>query len=105
MIIKELLEYNNGDIYWDIDNDFLKNNSHGSSFFIKKYKNSWSRFNKKSFKWPGEDYNKKKNIQILSSPKLIGQAKIVGSVLSSIDCSKGSNTIVVLGEESIITLF
>ena len=46
---------------------------------------------------------KKKNIQILSSPKLIGQAKIVGSVLSSIDCSKGSNTIVVLGEESIIT--
>ena len=103
LIIKELLEYNNGDIYWDIDNDFLKNNSHGSSFFIKKYKNSWSRFNKKSFKWPGEDYNKKKNIQILSSPKLIGQAKIVGSVLSSIDCSKGSNTIVVLGEESIIT--
>ena len=102
IIIKELLAFNNGEIYWDIDKEFLINKSHGASFFIKKYKYNWDRFEKNTFKWEGQDYAKKKNIQILGTPKLIGQAKLVGQILSTLDKNKLKNTAVVLGDESII---
>ena len=102
IIIKELLAFNNGEIYWDIDKEFLINKSHGASFFIKKYKYNWDRFEKNTFKWEGQDYAKKKNIQILGTPKLIGQAKLVGQILSTLDKKKLKNIAVVLGDESII---
>ena len=102
IIIEELLAFNNGEIYWDIDKEFLINKSHGASFFIKKYKYNWDRFEKNTFKWEGQDYAKKKNIQILGTPKLIGQAKLVGQILSTLDKNKLKNTAVVLGDESII---
>ena len=75
LIIKELLDFNNGEIYWDIDKEFLRNKSHGAAYFIKKYKNQWQRFSKHPFKWTGQDYLKEKNIQIVGTPKLMGQAK------------------------------
>ena len=49
MIINELLAFNNGEIYWDIDKEFVRNKNHGASFFIKKYKNKW-KHNRK-FNW------------------------------------------------------
>ena len=102
IIIKELLSFNNGEIYWDIDKEFLVNKSHGASFFIKNYKYNWDRFKKNIFKWEGQDYAKKKNIQILGTPKLIGQAKLVGQILSKLNNNKLKNTVVVLGDESIL---
>ena len=102
IIIKELLSFNNGEIYWDIDKEFLVNKSHGASFFIKNYKYNWDRFKKNIFKWEGQDYAKKKNIQILGTPKLIGQAKLVGQILSKLNNNKLKNTAVVLGDESIL---
>ena len=102
MIINELLTFNRGEIYWDIDKEFLRNKSHGASFFIKKYKNNWKRFVKSPFKWEGEDYLKKKNIHVLGTPKIIGQAKAVGKILSTLDQKKSNKNIVVLGDESII---
>lgn len=103
MIINELLAFNNGEIYWDIDKEFVRNKNHGASFFIKKYKNKWKRFEKSPFKWVGEDYLKKKNIHILGTPKTIGQAKAVGKILSTLDKKKSNKNIVVLGDESIIS--
>ena len=103
VIINELLTFNNGEVYWDIDKEFLRNKSHGASFFLKKYKNNWKRFDKLPFKWTGDDYLKKKNIHILGTPKIIGQAKAVGKILSTLDQKKSNKNIVVLGDESIIT--
>ena len=102
LIIKELLDFNNGEIYWDIDKEFLRNKSHGAAYFIKKYKNQWQRFSKHPFKWTGQDYLKEKNIQIVGTPKLMGQAKVVGEILSKINHNKPNNTVVVLGDESMI---
>ena len=102
LIIKELLDFNNGEIYWDIDKEFLRNKSHGAAYFIKKYKNQWQRFSKHPFKWVGQDYLKEKNIQIVGTPKLMGQAKVVGEILSKINHKKPNNTVVVLGDESMI---
>ena len=38
LIINELLDFNKGEIYWDIDQSLLQNKNHGASYFIKKYK-------------------------------------------------------------------
>ena len=62
IIVKELLEFNKAEIYWDIDKEFLKNKAHGASRFIRNYKNSWNRFKKKPFKWVSDDYKNRKKI-------------------------------------------
>jgi len=102
LIIQELLDFNNGEIYWDIDKEFLKNKDHGAAFFIRQYRNDWKRFKKNPFKWEGEDYKNQKKINIIGTPKLIGQAKEASRSLASFDRKKLKNTIVVLGDEAII---
>ena len=102
LIIQELLDFNNGEIYWDIDKEFLKNKDHGATFFIRQYRNGWKRFKKNPFKWEGENYKAPKKINIIGTPKLLGQAKEISRVLSSFDRKKLKNTAVVLGEEALI---
>ena len=102
LIIQELLDFNNGEIYWDIDKEFLKNKDHGATFFIRQYRNGWKRFKKNPFKWEGENYKVPKKINIIGTPKLLGQAKEISRVLSSFDRKKLKNTAVVLGEEALI---
>ena len=60
LIIKELVDLNDGDIFWDIDKEFIKNKYHKSSYYINAYKKRWNRYNKKEFKWVLDDYKKKK---------------------------------------------
>jgi len=102
LIIQELLDFNNGEIYWDIDKEFLKNKNHGASFFIRQYRNGWKRFEKNPFKWEGEIYKAPKKINIIGTPKLLGQAKEISRTLANFDRKKLKNTIVVLGDEGII---
>ncbi len=102
LIIQELLDFNNGEIYWDIDKEFLKNKDHGASFFIRQYRNGWKRFKKNPFKWEGEDYKNQKKINIIGTAKLIGQAKETSRALASLDRKKLKNTIVVLADETMI---
>ena len=105
LIIQELLDFNNGEIYWDIDKEFLKNKDHGASFFIRQYRSGWKRFKNNPFKWEGEDYKTPKNINIIGTPKLLGQAMETSRILTNFDRKKLKNTIVVLGDEAIIDPF
>tara|TARA_B100001093_G_scaffold197132_2_gene189431 strand:- start:436 stop:3057 length:2622 start_codon:yes stop_codon:yes gene_type:complete len=102
IIIKELLEFNNAEIYWDIDKEFLRNKAHGASRFIRNYKNSWNRFKKKPFKWVSDDYKKDKKITIIETPKFIGQANVISTILSDSEIIKNGKTAVILGEEQLI---
>jgi len=102
LIIQELLDFNNGEIYWDIDKEFLKNKDHGAAFFIKRYRNRWKRFKKNPFKWEGESYKSPKKIKIIGTPKLLGQAKEISRTLSGFDQKKLNSTVVVLGDEALI---
>ncbi|MFL2638815.1 MAG: PD-(D/E)XK nuclease family protein [Flavobacteriaceae bacterium] len=102
IIIKELLEHNKGEIYWDIDNEFMKNKIHGSSTFMRKYRNNWNRFKKSPFKWVQKDYRKKKTIKIIGTPKFIGQSNVIATILSSSYFVNNGRTAVVLGEEALI---
>src|SRR5690606_13028346 len=80
-IILHLHGNNNAEVFWDIDEYFLTNEYHDVGLFIRKYKSSWNTFNTKPFEWISNDFQQPKNIQIIGTPKSIGQAKIAGKTI------------------------
>ena len=57
IIIKELIEINSSDIFWDIDSTCFKNSNHSASFHIRKYRKEWSFYSKNKFKWLYNDFD------------------------------------------------
>ena len=102
LIINELLDFNKGEIYWDIDQALLQNKNHGASYFIKKYKKKWNYYTKNQFNWSVEELSKPKTINIIGATKSVGQAKEIGRILSSIDNRKSEKIAVILGDETLI---
>ena len=102
LIINELLDFNKGEIYWDIDLSLLQNKNHGASYFIKKYKKNWNYYAKNQFNWSVEELSKPKTINIIGATKSVGQAKEIGRILSSIDDRKSEKIAVILGDETLI---
>ena len=102
IIIKELIQINSGDIYWDIDSLSFKNRNHSASFHIRKYRKEWSFYSKNKFKWLNEDFNSKKTISIIEAQGDVGQAKEVGRILSEAKNTLEGTTAVVLGDENLI---
>ena len=102
LIIKELLSFNQGEIYWDIDQSFINNKNHGAAHFIKKYKNSWDHYTKNSFNWISQEFKGPKTIRIVEATKSIGQAKEIGEILFVLNKGKSKKVAVILGDETII---
>ena len=103
-IIQELLQNDQALIYWDIDETFLSDPIHDAGLFIRQHKSSWNYFKRNPFQWPVNHYQNKKNISIIGVPKLVGQAKYIGGLLSEIqEKEKDLKSIaVVLGEENLL---
>ena len=104
MIIQELLQSTNAEIYWDTDNAFLNNKHHDASYFIRQHKTNWKYFKTNPFNWTKNYYKKNKNITVIGTPKHIGQAKYIGELLSDLQTKNGSlkNTAVILGDENLL---
>ncbi|MBT8246138.1 MAG: PD-(D/E)XK nuclease family protein [Winogradskyella sp.] len=103
-IIQELLQNGQAQIYWDIDEQFLNNDSHSAGLFARKHK-AWAFYKTHPFKWTTSTYQDKKTINVIGCPKSIGQSKYVGNLLNSIAQEKRglSKTAIVLGDESLLT--
>ncbi|MDH7446234.1 PD-(D/E)XK nuclease family protein [Aquimarina sp. 2201CG14-23] len=101
-IFQSLLEANIGEIYWDADTFFIKNKYHEASLFLREYKNQWSYYQEKPFKWIRDNFSSSKDIKLIGVPKNIGQAKLAGQILSSIPSSDIENTALVLADESLL---
>ena len=105
-IVQHLLALDIAKIYWDIDEVFLNDFQHDAGLFTRRFKKEWSYYKSNFFEWIANDYSKEKNIQIIGTPKSIGQAKIVGDLIEKhIDKNNGEGlkkVAVVLGEESLL---
>ena len=102
LIVKELLNFNQGEVYWDIDQSFINNKSHGAAHFIKNYKNSWNHYIKNRFNWISDDFKGLKTINIIEATKSIGQAKEIAETLFLINKNKLKKAALVLGDETLI---
>ena len=105
-IIQHLIASDQAQIYWDADQTFLNDPFHDAGLFIRRFKASWKHYKSNAFEWIVDDFSKSKNIQIIGTPKTIGQAKITGSIIESI-INENPNTsldkvAVVLGEENLL---
>ena len=105
-IVQHLLAVNKAKIYWDIDEVFLNDFHHDAGLFSRKFKNEWPYYKSNLFEWISNQYSKEKNIQIIGTPKSIGQAKIVGDLIEkhidNTNCERLKNVAIVLGEESLL---
>jgi hypothetical protein len=103
-IITCLLEHNKASVFWDIDSVFLKDEFHDAGLFLRRIKNSWKHFETHPFNWITDAFSCDKNIEVIGTPKSIGQAKIAGKIIEKIVYENKSleNTAIVLSEENIL---
>ncbi|HJS01692.1 MAG TPA: PD-(D/E)XK nuclease family protein [Flavobacterium sp.] len=103
-IILHLLTNNQASIYWDIDSYFINNPYHDAGLFIRRFKNQWKNYFTQPFEWISEDFQQEKNINIIGTPKTIGQAKIAGKIIEELTLkNEGNNkTAIVLGDENLL---
>lgn len=103
-IIQKLLKNNLAKIFWDTDESFLHDIDHGAGYFARKIKQNWSHYNSYPYEWIVNEFNQSKNIEIISTPKSVGQAKIVGSIVEKLQQSNTNlqKTAVVLAEENLL---
>ena len=101
-IVQQMLSAGTAEVFWDIDEVFLRDEQHATSYFMRQYLRTWPHFQDNDAIKPSADFSKKKNIEIVGVPKNIGQAKFVGELLSQMNAEELKNTAVVLGDESLL---
>ncbi|MDT0606435.1 PD-(D/E)XK nuclease family protein [Croceitalea rosinachiae] len=103
-VIQKILKESNSEIYWDIDEYFLKDSLHDARYFIHKHKKNWSYLTDKPLNGISNHYLSKKRFEITGIPKNISQAKFIGSLLSKIHLKKDSNQPIalVLADETLL---
>lgn len=103
-IFKHLLSEKKAKIYWDIDAVFLNDSYHDAGLFIRKFKKEWKPFVSQDFEWVVNHFSEEKSIEIIGTPKSIGQAKIAGTIIEKIQSENPNleKTAVVLGDENLL---
>nr|WP_314865258.1 PD-(D/E)XK nuclease family protein [uncultured Flavobacterium sp.] len=105
-IVQELLAVGQAKIYWDADQTFLNDSYHDAGLFLRRFKENWKHYKSHPFEWIMDDFSGTKNIQVIGTPKSVGQAKIAGSILEQTLLEHPEKSLdkvaVVLGEESLL---
>jgi hypothetical protein len=105
-IVQHLLALDQAKIYWDVDQAFLNDPYHDAGLFVRRFKESWKHYKSNPFEWIVDDFSQHKNIQVIGTPKTIGQAKIAGSIIENIINENPlvslDKVAVVLGEENLL---
>lgn len=99
-IFQYILSEKRGEVFWDIDAHLLKTNAAG--LFIRGYTKNWAHFSKTPLEATTTHFSNKKDIHHYGVPKKIGQAKLVGDILSKLSKEELNETAVVLADESLL---
>lgn len=100
-LFQKVLEQENSDIYWDLDETYF-NSNHQAGTFIRKYKKEWKYYEKNPLKNLGNNFSKPKNIQIIGASKNTTQIKYAGEILEKFTDFK--NTALVMADESLLPI-
>jgi len=103
-IFQELLKIDAAKVFWDIDQSIINDPYHDAGLFARRIKGNWGYFKSHPFEWIVDEFSQEKNIQIISTPKSVGQAKITGKIIEEI-CQKKedlTDVAIVLSEENLL---
>ncbi|WP_037318154.1 PD-(D/E)XK nuclease family protein [Salegentibacter sp. Hel_I_6] len=101
-ILQYLLKNELAEVYWDLDEVFIKDRQHDASLFINQYLKDWPVYREKLPKLNVNEYSNPKEIKITGIPKNVGQAKYLGELLANLDEETLQETAVILGEEDLL---
>ncbi|MEP6930302.1 MAG: PD-(D/E)XK nuclease family protein [Flavobacterium sp.] len=105
-IVQHLLALDQAKIYWDVDQTFLNDPYHDAGLFVRRFKENWKHYKSNPFEWIVDDFSQSKNIQVIGTPKTIGQAKLAGSIIEKIVSENPTTSLdkvaIVLGEENLL---
>lgn len=105
-IIQKLLLTDNTKIYWDVDQTFLNDPFHDAGLFVRRFKEQWKYYKSHPFEWIVNDFSSEKNIEIIGTPKSIGQTKIVGNIIEKLRSNNEDSSLnkvaIVLGDENLL---
>jgi hypothetical protein len=105
-IVQHLIALDQAKIYWDVDQTFLNDPYHDAGLFVRRFKENWKHYKANPFEWIVDDFSQSKNIQVIGTPKTIGQAKLAGSIIENLisenEISSLDKVAIVLGEENLL---
>ena len=103
-IIQQLLKSGRAGVFWDADAHFLSDVDHGAGYFARRIKQNWSYYKSYPYQWIVDEFKQEKQIEIISTPKSVGQAKIVGTLVEDLQKQTGNlqKTAVVLADENLL---
>ncbi|MEZ4853068.1 PD-(D/E)XK nuclease family protein [Flavobacterium sp.] len=103
-IMLHFLAADKATVLWDIDGYFLENENHDAGLFIRRIKKKWKYYQQHSFETVFTNFGTAKNIEIIGTPKSVGQAKIVGNIIENLtnNGEKSSAIAVVLADENLL---
>lgn len=104
VIIQHVLLEKRGKVFWDLDLTFLNDTSHDAGLFLRRIKKNWNYYKTNDFEWIVDEFSKEKNIQVIQTPKSVGQAKIAGQIVENLleKTTSLDKVAVVLGEENLL---
>ena len=100
-LFQRVLENGNSDIYWDIDTVFF-NSNHQAGKFLRKYKATWSYYEKNEFKTLGSSFSTPKKMEVIGAPKNTTQIKYAGEILEKF--TDFTNTALILADETLLPI-
>lgn len=105
-LFQHLLVTGKARVIWDAEKAFLDDPLHDAGLFLRRYRDTWRYYRSHPFEWMGTAFSDPKEIQVIGTPKSVGQAYIVGSLLETLEAAQPGNvadhTAVVLGDESLL---
>ncbi len=105
-IIQYLISKEKASIFWDAEETFISDPYHDAGLFLRKFKLNWKHYKTNPFRWIENEFIKPKKINIIGTPKSVGQAKIVGSIIEKIKAQNPNQSLekvaIVLGEENLL---
>jgi hypothetical protein len=103
-ILQHLLALEKAKVYWDSDLTFLEDTHHDAGLFLRRFKKDWKHYKNNPFEWIADDFKHEKNINVIGTPKSIGQAKIAGKIVKDIIGTQSalSKTAIILAEENLL---
>ncbi|MBZ9627026.1 PD-(D/E)XK nuclease family protein [Psychroflexus sp. CAK1W] len=99
-IFQYIVRQQRGEIFWDIDSYLLE--EHSAGMFMRNYSKNWSIHSNSALKATTTTYTDRKNIRFYGVSKQIGQAKLVGDLLSEMPRDELQKTALILGDESLL---
>lgn len=101
-LVKNLLQWDNAQCYFQVDEYYLKDERQEAGKFLRSHQH-WKEFNEsRPFRWIEDDFSKNKDIKVYEVSGNISQTKVLPGIFKEIKSTDLADTAVVLLDENLL---